>query len=68
MRTGATVLFAIGGAHYDAQWRAAIAARLDRVMVTSWNEWYENTHIELSERYGSESAARRHGLNGTAAK
>jgi len=21
--------------------------------VTSWNEWWENTHVEPSERYGS---------------
>ena len=41
-----------GGAFYDAQWRAAIAARPDWVLVTSWNEWYENTHIETSELYG----------------
>lgn len=41
-----------GGAFYDAQWRAAIAAQPDWVLVTSWNEWYENTHIEASERYG----------------
>jgi hypothetical protein len=47
-----------GGAYYDAQWRAAIASRADWVMVTSWNEWYENTHIELSERYGDEYVRR----------
>ena len=41
-----------GGAYYDAQWQAAIAARPDWVLVTSWNEWYENTHIETSELYG----------------
>jgi Glycosyl hydrolase family 99 len=40
------------GAYYDAQWRAAIAARPDWVLVTSWNEWYENTQIETSELYG----------------
>jgi len=26
------------------------------VMVTSWNEWYENTHIESSERYGERTS------------
>src|SRR5262245_14953826 len=41
-----------GGAFYDAQWEAALAARPDWVLVTSWNEWYENTHIETSELYG----------------
>jgi hypothetical protein len=47
-----------GGAYYDGQWRTAIASRPDWVMVTSWNEWYENTHIELSERYGDEYVRR----------
>jgi Glycosyl hydrolase family 99 len=47
-----------GGAYYDSQWRAAIASRPDWVMVTSWNEWYENTHIETSERYGDEYVRR----------
>jgi hypothetical protein len=40
------------GAYYDGQWQAALAARPDWVLVTSWNEWYENTHIETSELYG----------------
>jgi hypothetical protein len=40
------------GALYDAQWRAAVAARPDWILVTSWNEFWENTHIEPSVRYG----------------
>ena len=40
------------GAYYDAQWQAALAARPDWILVTSWNEWYENTQIETGERYG----------------
>ena len=40
------------GAYYDAQWRAALQAGADWVVVTSWNEWWENTHIEPSVRYG----------------
>jgi len=40
------------GAYYDAQWRAAFAADADWVVVTSWNEWWENTHIEPSVNYG----------------
>jgi Glycosyl hydrolase family 99 len=40
------------GAYYDAQWRAALEAGTDWVVVTSWNEWWENTHIEPSVRYG----------------
>ena len=40
------------GAYYDAQWRAAFAAGADWALVTSWNEWWENTHIEPSVKYG----------------
>lgn len=41
-----------GGTIYDRQWSAAIDTVADWVVVTSWNEWYENTHIEAGERYG----------------
>ena len=34
------------GATYDAMWRAAIAAKADRVTITSFNEWHEGTQIE----------------------
>ena len=40
------------GAFYDAQWATALAARPDWILVTSWNEFYENTHIEASVLYG----------------
>ena len=47
-----------GGQHYREQWQTALvlsAANLNRpliVMVTSWNEYWENTHIEASVNYG----------------
>jgi Glycosyl hydrolase family 99 len=41
-----------GGAYYDRQWQAAIDMRADWVVVTSWNEWLENTEIEPSVLYG----------------
>jgi hypothetical protein len=41
------------GSVYDQQWTAAIDAGADWVVVTSWNEWWENTQIEASERYGT---------------
>jgi hypothetical protein len=41
------------GRVYDAQWSAAVDMVADWVMVTSWNEWFENTEIEPSERYGA---------------
>jgi hypothetical protein len=38
------------GATYDGMWRAAIAARPDRVTITSYNEWHEGTQIEPARR------------------
>ncbi|PYR47836.1 MAG: hypothetical protein DMF95_15620 [Acidobacteria bacterium] len=41
------------GSVYDEQWRTAIDTGADWVIVTSWNEWFENTEIEPGERYGT---------------
>jgi hypothetical protein len=46
------------GAYYDTQWRSALQAGADWVVVTSWNEWWENTQIEPSEKYGDFYATR----------
>jgi hypothetical protein len=46
------------GRYYDRQWQAAIDLRADWVVVTSWNEWMENTQIESSVRYGDLYATR----------
>lgn len=61
-----------GGKAYRAQWRAAIAAKPDWVLITSWNEWHEGSEIEPSVEYGdaylemtAEYAAR---FKGTSAK
>jgi hypothetical protein len=43
----------LGGRTYDEQWAAAIDSGADWVVVTSWNEWWENTQIEPSVRYGT---------------
>jgi glycoprotein endo-alpha-1,2-mannosidase len=43
------------GATYDAMWRAGIAAKADRITITSFNEWHEGTQIEpaaLPGRHG----------------
>jgi glycosyl hydrolase family 99 len=40
------------GALYDDQWSKAIDSGADWIVVTSWNEWWENTHVEPSARYG----------------
>lgn len=33
------------GARYDLTWDVALGAQPDWVLITSWNEWYEQTHI-----------------------
>jgi hypothetical protein len=42
-----------GGARYDDTWQDALASSPEWVMVTSWNEWYEDTVIAPSTAYGS---------------
>jgi hypothetical protein len=34
------------GARYSETWDAALAGQPDWVLVTSWNEWYEDTSVE----------------------
>lgn len=38
--------------HNDDQWQAAIDTGADWVIITSWNEWWDNTEIEPGKRYG----------------
>jgi hypothetical protein len=40
------------GGFYDRQWQAALATSPDWVVITSWNEWAENTQIEAGQRFG----------------
>jgi len=40
------------GSVYDDQWSKAIDTGADWIVVTSWNEWWENTEVEPSARYG----------------
>lgn len=41
-----------GGARYDMTWQVALRSEPDWVFVTSWNEWYEQTHIAPGTRTG----------------
>lgn len=41
------------GRRYLQTWRAALAGEPDWVLVTSWNEWFEDTAIEPGTRSGS---------------
>ena len=40
------------GAFYDETWRAATGSNPDWVIITSWNEWVEDSQIEPSRSYG----------------
>ena len=40
------------GWRYDQTWRVALRSSPDWVFVTSWNEWYEQTHVSPGRRTG----------------
>lgn len=40
------------GEHYQSTWNAALGAIPEWILVTSWNEWYEGTSVEPSQRFG----------------
>jgi hypothetical protein len=46
------------GSLYEARWKAAVAAQPDWMLVTSWNEFWENTYIEPSRLYGRRYSSR----------
>ena len=52
LRTTQRVVEREQGAFYDRQWQAALASGADWVVITSWNEWAENTQIEAGQRFG----------------
>jgi len=55
IREPGLVIERFGGESYRTQWEAAVAARPDWVLITSFNEWYEGSDVEPSvehdERY-----------------
>ena len=42
-----------GGEYYRQNWQAAIASRPHWVVINSFNEWAEGSHIEPSQAHGS---------------
>jgi hypothetical protein len=46
------VVHRAGGEFYDRQWQAALASGADWVVISTWNEWAENTQIEAGQRFG----------------
>lgn len=43
-----------GGQTYREAWEAALRSDADWVIISTWNEWQENTHIEPSLLYGEQ--------------
>jgi hypothetical protein len=41
-----------GGQYYGTQWRAAFDNRADWIVITSWNEYLENTEVEATRLNG----------------
>ncbi|NJN68448.1 MAG: hypothetical protein HC884_17915 [Chloroflexaceae bacterium] len=41
-----------GGAYYRGTWEDAVAYHADGVVITSFNEFFEGSHIEPSEQFG----------------
>lgn len=39
------------GKYFEETWKAAINSNPDFILITSWNEWWENTHIEPSKNF-----------------
>jgi hypothetical protein len=40
------------GARYSTTWQAAFSSSPEWILITSWNEWYEATHIAPSQKFG----------------
>ena len=40
------------GDYYRSTFQAALGSRPDWILITSWNEWWENTYIEPGKLYG----------------
>lgn len=40
------------GGYYRSTWNGAIASDPDWIFITTWNEYWENTHMEPSKKYG----------------
>ncbi|HEY7293094.1 MAG TPA: endo-1,3-alpha-glucanase family glycosylhydrolase [Vicinamibacterales bacterium] len=52
-RSQHSVVDRANGGVYDTQWSTAVAMAADWIIITTWNEFFENTEIEPSVRYGT---------------
>ena len=44
----------LGGDYYRETWQGAVESQPDMIVVTSFNEWLEGTHIEPSVTFGNQ--------------
>ncbi len=44
-----------GGAYLTKSWNGAVSANTTTILITSWNEYFENSYIEPSQSYGTQS-------------
>jgi hypothetical protein len=42
------------GEFYRSTFEAALQSDPDWIFITTWNEWWEHTHIERSEEFGDQ--------------
>lgn len=49
---GGDIVDRAGGSKYQSMWDISLRYSPDWVMITSWNEFLESTHIEASQQYG----------------
>lgn len=56
-RKSALVIPRANGRRYKQTWRAAVAGQPDWILITSWNEWFEDTAIEPGSRSGRQALA-----------
>lgn len=43
------------GRRYELTWEAALNSSPEWIIVTSWNEWFEGTAIQPSQKYGTKA-------------
>lgn len=41
------------GKYYEYTFNESMKSKPDFLLITSWNEWWENTHIEPSKKFGT---------------